>query len=65
MAKIKIDINSSTVMDEVIIKNALQTIAKNFSKDNLKFIAELSAKPNANEKFDKLKNNAMVNMLLK
>ncbi len=62
---ISVTINSNSPMEEVIIKNALETIAKNFDIGNLKYLAELSKKPNANKKFTDLQTNKFVNALLK
>lgn len=64
MADIILKINAASPLEEMAIRNALQTIATNFSKNNLQYIAELSNKPNVNEKFEKLKTSALVKTLL-
>lgn len=64
MADITLKINSNSPLEEIAIRNALQTIASNFNKNNLQYIAELSNKEGVNEKFEKLKNNPLVKSLL-
>jgi hypothetical protein len=64
MADINITITAATPMEEMVLRGAIQKIAKNFNKVNLIYIAELSEKQNVNEKFEKLKNNKIVQTLL-
>lgn len=64
MAVVEIEIEESNPAALGAIKSALQKIAKNFNKDNLKYIADLSEKKDVNEKFEKLKTNPFVKKLL-
>lgn len=65
MAKdITISTNAETDMEAFSLKSAIQSIATNFNKENLIYLAELSRKPNVNEKFIKLKNNPFIKKLI-
>ena len=64
MREIIITVNTASDMEAFTIKNALQSIAKNFNKDNLVYIAGLANKPKANERFNDLKSNPIVKALL-
>ena len=64
MKEISITVNAASDMEAFAIKNALQSIATNFNKDNLVYISELSKKPDVNNKFAKLKSNPLVKALL-
>jgi len=61
---VSISIPANGPSEMVIKKIALEKLAKNFSVENLQYIAELSEKPNANGKFDSLKKNPLVKSLL-
>lgn len=64
MVPVNISINVASDAEAFAIKIALQEIAKNFNKDNIIYIAELSKKPNVNEKFKSLKNNPFIKTML-
>jgi hypothetical protein len=49
--KITIEIPQDSLIDANVIKNALEKIAKNASKENIKCMAELAEKPNFNNAF--------------
>jgi len=42
-------------LEATLKRMALEKLAKNVSKENLQFLAELSEKPNANDKLSKKK----------
>lgn len=61
---LSINVTTNSNAEGFALQNALQQIALNFSKENIAYIAELSKKPGANEKFSKLKSNPLVKSLL-
>lgn len=61
---ITINTKTNDPNEVLLIQIALQNIASNFSTENLKYISELSKKPNVNEKFAKLKINPMIKTFL-
>lgn len=64
MTEITINIKSDSAVDTVVLKQALQSIASNFSKENILAIAKVSKANNVNENLPKLLGNPMVKMYL-
>ncbi len=64
MKEIIIKVNAASDIEAFTLKNALQSIATNFNKDNVLYIAELSKKKDVNKKFTSLKANPIVKALL-
>lgn len=62
---ITIELPEVSPLDSVSVKIAVEKIAKNFIKENLQTIAELSSLPDANNKLKKLFNNPLFKMALK
>ena len=63
MKQVSISVNA-TDAEAFAIKVGLELIAKNFNKENILYIAELSKKPNVNEKFKSLRNNPFIKNML-
>lgn len=64
MKQVSISVNATTEAEAFAIKIALEQIAKNFNKENILYIADLSKKPNVNDKFKSLKNNPFIKQML-
>lgn len=62
---ITIDLPELSPLDSIGVKIAVEKIAKNFDKDNLSEIAELSTAKDVNSKFKKLLNNQIIKAMLK
>ncbi len=52
----EIKIKSENPVDQAIITASLQQLADTLSRENLQFLAEMSKKPNINEKLESKKN---------
>lgn len=52
--KIQIEV-PGTETDAIVLQTAIQQIAKNLSKTNIQFIADLSKKPDINRKLESKK----------
>ncbi|MBS1635233.1 MAG: hypothetical protein JST26_04865 [Bacteroidetes bacterium] len=65
MAEITITLNSNSPIVIASVKNSLQTIADNFTKENQAEIAKLSKLPNANDKLKDLFNNPLFKMAIR
>lgn len=53
--EVTITIKATSEIEKAAYKRNLQAIADNLTKDNLKFIGELSMKPKINEKLESKK----------
>jgi len=65
MKEITITVKAASDIEAFTMKNALQSIATNFNKENVVYVAELSKKKDVNEKFNALKTNPLVKTILK
>lgn len=63
--EITIHLKNNSPAEVTSIKNALQTIADNFSKENQLEIAKLSKLENANDKLKNLFNNPLFKMAIR
>lgn len=64
MKTITINVNAASDQEAMIFKMALQNMVNNFNKENLIYIADLSKKPNVNEKFKNLRSNPFIKTFL-
>lgn len=60
--EVTINTQANDATEMMTIKKSLQTLAKNVTKENLKFLAELSEKPGINEKLQE--NKGKINFFL-
>ncbi len=65
MKEITIKVKAASDIEAFTLKNALQSIATNFNKENLIYIAELSRNKGVNDKFNSLKANPIVKAMMK
>lgn len=62
--EVTINTNAKDFVEKSTLKNALQTLATNVSKENLLFLADLSTYKDINNKLQKNKGKIKVAMLI-